>query len=359
MRRCLVFILSIILSPVVNSQEILYKKTNKNYSWRTATKSQIDSFYYGLEPINSSKKKIHLRISLTGQLIDLFSTDGVNYMGVLTNVITEYGSEKVKGQDYESNVARQEVFQKIDLDKIKVKYVIDSLNSSKLLNFPTDSLIPNWNNNFLHCSYIHIQQKINQKFKSQEYYCPWSQDDSLSFKSIIVDNHQLLKKVFHLDSLYSSFQNKLPKGKTYSRDGYRLMYKLTDKESAGWNQDKPRRDYLKGIKDTVDNYLKSRLDNLDIELVEIDCFEDYRLVFGKNGKIKKIRVSKYDKPKLKNSLGLKHFLEEKSEVRKCKRKIREVFDEMDLSFLSLKHEIHRTFSFDHKKQFHLTDDTIY
>lgn len=359
MKQTLAFILTLAFSVAVYGQQLQYKKIDRNYSWRTATKSQIDSFYYELSPIQSSEKQIHLRISLTGQLVDIFSKDGKKYEGVLTNIITEYISRKVKGQEYEESVASQEVFQKVSLDSAKVKYVFDSLVASGQLEIPTDSLIPNWNAYFLHCGSINFQYKIDEQFITQEYFCPWSQSDTVAYKSVIVSNYNLIKTTFNLDSLYKLFENELPKGKSYSRDGYRMMYKLTDKESENWAKSKPRRDYLKSIKDTVDNYLELRLNDQEIELDNIDCFENYQLVFGTNGKLKKVDVVEYDKPKLRNSLGLGDFLEDKREIRKCRKKIKEIFREIDLSFLKLEHEVYRTFSFDHNEKFQLRDDTMY
>lgn len=359
MKQTLSFILTFTFSAAVYGQQLHYKKIDKDYTWRTANKYQIDSFYYNLIPIQKSEKQTHLRISLTGQEIDIFSNDGKNYEGVLTNITTEYSSKKVKGQDYEESVASQEVYQKICLDKAKVKNVFDSLIASRQFEIPTDSIIPNWNTDFLHCGSIHFQYKIDGQFKTQEYFCPWSQSDTVTYKSIIVGNYDLIKKILNLDSLYKQFENELGKGKSYSRDGYRMMYKMTDKESEDWTKGKPRRDYLKSIKDTVDNYIELRLNNQEIRLDNIDCFENYQLVFGMNGKLKKVDVIKYDKPKLRNSLGLGDFLEDKREISKCKKKIKELFSEIDLSFLNLEYEIYRTFSFDNNEKFQLKDDTMY
>ena len=171
--------------------------------------------------------------------------------------------------------------------------------------------------------------------------------------------YETLKTIFQLDTLYQTFENKLPKGETYSKDAYRMMYKWTDQQSENWAKFKPQRDFMKSIKDTVDGYINSELKKQKIELKEIDCFQDYRLTFGTNGKLKKVNISHHDKPKLKNSLGLGDYLADKKEIRKCKSKIRQVFKNMDLNFLNLKSEIYRTFSFDHNNEFQLRDDTIY
>jgi len=358
-KQTLTFILTLTFSISVYGQQLQYKKANKDYSWRTSSKFQIDSFYYDLNPIQNSVKQTHLRISWIGQVVDIFSNDGENYVGVLTNIITEYSSRKVKGQEYKESVPRQEVFQKIALESAKVKFVFDSLITSRQLEIPTDSLIPNWNTFFLHCGSIHFQYKINGRFKVQKYFCPWSQSDTVAYKSIIVNNYNLIKAIFNLDSLYKQFEDELPKGKTYSRDGYRMMYKMTDKESENWIKSKPRRDYLKSIKDTLDNHLDSRLKNQEIELDDINCFENYQLVFGTNGKLQKVDVFEYNKPKLRNSLGLVDFLKNKRMISKCKKRIKKLFSVIDLSFLKLEYEIYRTFTFDHNGRFQLRDDTNY
>ncbi len=95
----------------------------------------------------------------------------------------------------------------------------------------------------------------------------------------------------------------------------------------------------------------------NIELKGIDCFEDFRLIFGINGKL--VSVSSISNIKLKNSNGLKEYLAEKREVRDCRRKINELFKTIDLSFLNLKYEVYRIFTFNHKGEYQLRDDTMY
>ena len=124
-----------------------------------------------------------------------------------------------------------------------------------------------------------------------------------------------------------------------------MMFIMTDQQSENWKKSQPQRDLMKSVKDTVDSYINSELKKQDIKLNGIDCFEDYRLTFGKNGKLKSVKLSHHDKPTLKKSLGLGGYLADKKEIRKCKRKIKQIFREIDLSFLNLETEIYRTFSF--------------
>jgi len=336
-----------------------FKSIDSNYTWRTASETQIDSFYFNIKPVQTSNKKNHIRIYLTGQIIDISINKNKQYLGILINKITEYRSEKSENEDYEHSVSNQIVYETIKLNETLVETVFQKIISSEQINLPTDSLINNWNSRFLHCSYISFEHNINGFYKSQNYYCPWSQNDTVTGKTTIINNYNLVKKVFNLDSIYNEFENRLPKGKTYSRDGYKMLYKMTNPQFDNWESTKPKRDYMKSVKDTIDSYLNTKLSNYKIELKNISCFEDYHLIIGKKGKLKEIIISENDKPKFKTYFGLFDYLTDKKDIRKCKSKIREIFREIDLDFLNLQYDIYRTISFNLEKEVILRDDTMY
>jgi hypothetical protein len=354
-------ILFVLLTICVSGQEngLRTKFIDENYSWRNATAEQLDSFYFDLQPIQSTKFKAHFRISLSGQTIDFYSSDNVKFHGKLTNYITEYITVKSKDSDYDQSKELQYVIEQIDLEQTRVDKIVEKLIRTGQSEIPTDTLIASWQRNFLHCNSLVFQFNIDGKYTKQIFHCPWGQKDSVEFKSIILDNYEKLKSTFQLDSLYDNFESKLPKGKTYSRDGYRIMFIMTDQQSENWKKSQPQRDLMKSVKDTVDSYINSELKKQEIKLNGIDCFEDYRLTFGKNGKLKTVTLSHHDKPTLKKSLGLGDYLADKKEIRKCKKKIKQIFSSIDLSLLKLETEIYRTFSFDYKNEYQLRDDTIY
>lgn len=338
---------------------LLIKLIDENYSWNNATVEQLDSLYFDLQSIQTTKLKFHIRISLKGQTIDFYSSDNVKFHGKLTNYITEYITVKSKNSAYDQIKEHQFVIEQIEFEQTKVDKIAEKIIKSGQPEIPTDTLISSWQHNFFDCSSLVFQFNINGNYTKQTFYCPWGQNDSVEYKNIILDNYQTLKSTFQLDSLYDSFESKLPKGKTYSCDGYKWMYKMTDQQSENWKKSQPQRDFMKSVKDTVDNYLNAELKKQIIILNGINCFEDYRLTFGKNGKLKKVNLSHYDKPTLKKSLGLGDYLTGKKEIRKCKRKIKQIFSTIDLSFLNLETKIYRIFSFDHKNEYQLSDNTIY
>ena len=134
---------------------------------------------------------------------------------------------------------------------------------------------------------------------------------------------------------------------------------MKEKQAEDWKKSKPQRIFMKSVKDTIDYFLMAELKKQSIEIKGINCVTDYRLTFGKNGKLKKVSVSDYDNYKSKNSHGLSAYIQNKRDILKCKSTIRRIFKELDLSILNLKSEVNRTLIPDHKHEFKLRDDTIY
>jgi len=330
-------------------------RIDTNYTWRNSTLAERNHFYLDLPIVKKSEYKIHFRISLTGQIIDFFSKDNTSFKGTLTNEIIEYKDTETRwGKRSEKY---QIVYQTQELDNSLSTQLAKQIIKSGQAAIPTDSLIKGWNDRYLHCKSIDFQFKINKVYKELSFSCTKNQLDSITFKNIILSNQQLLEKELDLETQYSRFTNFLPKGKTYSRGGYGMKYFMTEEEIAIREKSKPQREYLKSIKDTFDSYLKMELSKQEINLNEIDCFETYYLVFGIDGQLEKVEVSNSDKPTLKYGLG--SYLEEKKEIRKCRKKIKSVFRKIDLGLFNLKYKIHRVVSFGIGGEIEISDHMLY
>jgi len=134
---------------------------------------------------------------------------------------------------------------------------------------------------------------------------------------------------------------------------------MTEKQNEAWKKSKPEREYLKSKKDTINNYLISLVKNTNIKSEKINCFENYDLLFSPKGKLVSLKVYDYDKPKLKNSLGIRDYLKDKKEIRNCKNIIKKLFKNSDFSFLDLKSYVRRSISFNLNGNPEITDNTIY
>jgi hypothetical protein len=355
MKHFLAFIIILLSLPSFGQNQLKKVDCNPNFTYRNQSLDSINEYYFGLDPIKKSIFMHHFRLLRAGQIIDIFSNDGLNFSGQLINKILEGKQVKTDyGKDEEFD---KYVYEILQLDKIKSSELGQLILKQQIYSLPTDTLIKNWNKNWLDCGSIDFESKTNDIFQFSNYSCPWEQLDATDYIFQIRSLYKSFISILDLDHEYSVFESKLEKGKSYSSEGSTVMYIMTDKESDAWRKDKPRRDYLKSIKDTIDNYVNAELSKQKIKLNNIDCFETYKLIFSKNGYLKKVRVLEYDKPKLKD--GLDSYIKDNREIRKCRQKIKEIFESINLNFLNLKYGFTRKISFGNNQEIEYSDDTNY
>ncbi len=357
MSKILLFTL-IFQSLLFQSQELngdLQLRKNEKFDQKLGSEER-NRIIYNILPIEKSEDLVNIRILFPRQIIELRKNKNNQYLGFVLNKTTQYNYSKRDRNELKNTV---EFFKKTSIEPDKTKEIIDKLIQSNQIKLPTDSQIENWNRNYLHCNGINFQLKILNNIQKQEYNCPLYQDEEKQSIKIIAENIRFVQSKLKLDSIYKNFESDLPLGKSYSYDGYRMIYKLTEKQNEIREKYKPYRESLKLKKDTIDNYLKSLIQNTNIRSEKINCFETYHLEFSTKGNLKKILVLSSDKPKWKDALGLKDFLQDQKEIRKCKKVIKEIFINTDLSWLDLKFNLNRSISFDLNGNPQLSDDTIY
>jgi hypothetical protein len=340
-------------------ERLFVKDYDERYTWRNAERERVDSFYFGLQPLRTANHKLHCRIRYTNQIIDIYQAEDSTYHGKLINEITGEDSQKNKDPDETQQINKHYIFDKIELDPMKAGIVLRTLIASGQHDIPIDTLVKTWKHNFLHCDGYRYEFFVEGKYSLQTFHCPLGQDDSAAYKQLIIANHQFVKEELQLDSLYEIFLGNLPRGRTYSRNGYIMIYLPTAKQTKLWQQRQPQRDFMRSVKDTIDSYLNTLLADQTLTDHKIACFENYRLTFGKSGRLKKITLSVYDKPTLENSIDFADYLRNRKEIRRCKSAIRKIFRKSDFSFLKMQSEVYRTLSFEAERKFELRDDTIY
>lgn len=336
------FLISI---KAISQVQLQKKKLNDEYSWNNSTQEERNEYYFGIKPIKLSNEKYHFRYVKYGQIVDLKSDDGIEFSGQLINEITE--SKAIKTGYGNDSEPTNYVFEFVELEKVKSSKIGQLILKEKIYQIPTDTLIDNWNFNWLHCGSINFYYKTENSINSKNYSCPWNQNDTIR-KAIPIKNiDNKLNELFELKEKYSEFTSKLEKGKSYSKDGYRQMYIMTEKESQGWRNGKPVRDYKKSIKDTIDNYLEFKLNELIPNSTELNCYDDYNLTFSKNGRLKNMKVD----------MGFWERLSDK-EYKKCKRILRKAFREIKIDFVDPKYEFSRELSFG-QKGIYIYDRMVY
>ncbi len=300
------------------------------FSQNNLLTSDLD-FDFNQSIIQKSESRIHIRFIKDCQIVDLQSNNGIDFTGTLINNIIEL--KKVK-TDYGKDLDPDKyVYEIINLkEKLSSKIGIQLL-AEKVFEIPTDTLIKDWSFNWLDCGSIYFNFRIDNSFSQTEYTCPWNQNDSVIYVKDIKNTYDSITTIFDLKSKFSDFKNKLEKGKYYS-NGFWTTYIMTDKQSKRWEDNKPQRDYLYSIKDTITNYLNIRLNELIKNTSDLDCFDEYYLIFTKNGELKKVSVADTDFDR-----------ESKKEFKKCKRFIQATFEKIKLDFVDPKYEFTRKIGF--------------
>ncbi|WP_152286654.1 hypothetical protein [Flavicella marina] len=318
---------------------------NENFTFQKYSQEELNEYYFGLKRIKNSKVKYHFRFVQYGQIVDLESNNGIEFSGKLINEITE--SKPIKTDYGNDSEPTNYVFQLVELEKEKSTKIGQLILKEELYQIPTDTLINNWNFNWLHCGSIEFNYKTENNLNTAIYTCPWNQNDTINEVKPIKTILSQMNEVLLLKEKYSEFTSRLEKGKFYSKDGYMQMYIMTEKECQGWRKGKPIRDYKKSIKDTIDNYLEQKLNELIPNSTELNCYDNYNLTFSKKGKLKSMKVD----------MGFWERLSDK-DYKKCKRILKKAFREIKLDFIDPKYEFTRELSFG-QKGIYIYDNMVY
>ena len=345
--KFLVFIPILFLSTAVfpQSSEVRSVKVNPDYTWRNSEYWERDSVYFDMPFIKNSSHEIHFRIYFPKQLIDLYSDDGVQFSGLITQKTTQYEKENTAWG--EINESAKLFYQQIVIEDTLATRIADKIIESGQPEILTDAFIENWNSNYLHCSEIRFHFKFGKDFRPQKYSCPWGQDTSVAATKTIISNYDFLSRELKLESRFENFLSLLPKGRTYSNDGYRLIYLMTDTELVDWEEENTKSDYLKSIENKTTGYLENYLDNQRNKDFNLSCYADFWLIIGKDGYLKNIKILDYDKPLLSD--GLRYF-KEKWQIKNCEKILSGVFSDIDMSSFELEYEVRRVLMIEPNKE---------
>ncbi|APY09540.1 hypothetical protein BWZ20_15065 [Winogradskyella sp. J14-2] len=321
------------------------KDLNDEIGLRYLSDNRQAEYYFDLLPVEQSENSYHFRYIKSGQVIELYSDDAKNFKGQIVNFIQE--TKEVKTDYGRDNKPKNYVFEKIMIPEVDASKIGQFMLAFKSHKIPTDSLITDWNFNWLDCGIIKFKHKVGDDISDATFTCAHNQNDSVPYVSKIKKLKDTIANTFQLKVVFDEFTDKLPKGESYIIDGWINMYKLSQKQLEWWEKSKPIREYQKTIKDTIDYYLESELNRLIPNSTELDCFDEYRLTFNKNGRLRSMKVD----------MGFWERMFDK-DYQKCRRILKKAFREIKIDFIDPKYMFYRDLSFG-GKEIYITDPTLY
>ncbi len=198
-------------------ESVLY---SEEFNQCNTTAEIFDSVYFNLPKISTSPYKSHIRLNDKGRIYDLYCDENQVYSGVFVAFTYEYRYRKIENSDREQSYIHQIFFKKYQLDSLLVKRAFEYVDSIKLLDVPTDTLILNWQKGFLHCDGLLFESSMNNIITRSIFSCPWGQNDSLPEKHIVLSTLSKFSILFDSKEKYKALESQLPMNATYSNDGY-------------------------------------------------------------------------------------------------------------------------------------------
>jgi hypothetical protein len=267
-----------------------------------------------LQNLISSTDNFHFRFWTDEQAMDIWTTDGITFNGMVTSYTNSYSyNEKKKVQKPSQTYSKQ-----IYLDTAISRKAFDL--TKHIAKIPTDKLINGWTQGFDGLEYV-FETSTPTTYSFRTYWTPTSQDSSLAEAKMVQAFVNDLDSLLGLGHKYSAFFATLKPG-PYIGDGPMITTKLTAKQAKYSKETKPYRDYLDSVKDTLNHYLRDTLTKIFARYGGLKCYDEFFLKFSKNNRLIKITTNS----KFTDREDKKDFLS-------CKKKIAAAFKLINIDFV--------------------------
>jgi hypothetical protein len=222
--RHIAILLTLVLSSATAAQELRTSFIGEIDFLTNAPRWVRDSIHYELPPLPSTRHHTSMRISLPGQIIDLYSDDNKVFFGSITQSMIEYQEVKAEWGDGKDTEPYRYVYRTEPIDTATATEVARHILHSGQDTLRTDGLIPGWRFGILDGWAMDVEFNICGWYTQQSYYCFGNQPGSIPEKHILVGNYEHLDRALDLTERYQRFTDDLPAG-IYSRYGYLKLYK--------------------------------------------------------------------------------------------------------------------------------------
>jgi hypothetical protein len=224
-----------LIATATKSQDIKQIEIPKNKKgdtslWFKWQNERIDKLK--LPTLLNKNDESYLRVTIGGQIIDIWSYDNKTYQGIITNFADGDNSKST----------RQWV--KKDIKTFSNKVVIDTIIAKSIFklqqqisSIPTEQLIKGWGIGNDGVEYI-IETSNPKYYVFKTYWTPTVQDSTLKEAKKIQDFIDKISVKLNLEKEYEYFFETLPPGLTYTYDGFMYTCKPTKKNLRKYKKDK-------------------------------------------------------------------------------------------------------------------------
>ncbi len=283
------------------------------------------AFWYKLQYEKDEKLKLphliestdsfHFRFRTDKQIVEIWTSDGIKFGGLITNYINSY---EFYDEEKKKKKTSRLFSNQTDLDTVQARNVFSL--TKVISEIPTDKSIKGWGQGFDGVEYIfEVVNPLDYCFKT--YWTPRAQDSSLIEAKMIQTFVNKLDTLLQLNQRFKDFFSTLEPG-SYIGGGPMITVKLTPKQIEYFQKIQPYTDYMNSVKDTLNNYLSDTLTKLFATYGKLDCYDEFFLKFSRANKLVKITTNSELTDK-----------EDKRKFAACKQKIWDIFKKIKIDFV--------------------------
>jgi hypothetical protein len=178
----------------------------------------------GLKDFEKSANEFNFRFRNQGQVVEI-SSDSSKITGSIVSYI--YHSKNSNSSNFDT------LTKKIILSPKQAKVVYNIVQTSRILNIPSDREIENWLHGSDGITYI-IEHSNKNTFWLKSYWTPSTQN-SIPEAKIVLDLVKKLSDTLSLEMSYNAFKNKLPKIGCYNSGGMSQICYLSNVLELGYS----------------------------------------------------------------------------------------------------------------------------
>ena len=308
-------LISLLCIHAINSQaqhsKIISGDTAFWYGWQYSDDEKLK-----LPHLIQSADSFHFRFRESGQIVDVWTKDGITYNGLVTNYTNSYEESTEEKPRKPSRI----FFNKLNLDTVQIRKVLDL--EKIIAPISTDKTIKGWKQGFDGIEYI-FETATPSTYCFKTYWTPTAQDSTLMEAKMIQGFVDSLYSSLRLDSKRQAFYNTLKPGAYYYESaGFNIP---TRKQAAYYKKVRPYRDYMNSVKDTLNAYLNDTLTKFFDTFRELECHRQYFIKFSTDNKLLAVTTN--------NKLANKN---DREEFEACKKKIIAAFKRIQINFVHSK-----------------------
>lgn len=280
--------------------------------WYTWTQALCDSVH--LPHLIEETCSVYFRFLKPGQIIDVWTTDGIVFQGITTSH-TKTRSSDLQGEKSPSRT----LFAQTPLDTALARKIFRL--SQTVANLPTGDSIAGWSDGYDGVTYL-FETSTPDTYTLRAYWTPSIQPDTLIAAKQIKAFVDSIRALPELNAAHGAFWNTLAPG-TYQGDGcittIQSQQQLKRNEKARFKKARLRQAYFASVQDTLNALLSNRLTELIPDRHTL-TYTRYVLTFARHHRLVRIRAQ-----------AGPTCLEEWKILFQCKRKIRASVKKIDLN----------------------------